>query len=214
MCALIVAVAMVSVGVTLAAGKPNFETNVVVIGEIKIGLIDEYYEIQPDYVSSEDSDKHYTEDNPPVFSPDTTVKKNISVENIGRYPCYVRLLVKRIWSKGSTDLSGYITIPYDEDNWYKGDDIDGFECYYYKNILGVGERAPDLCHNFKLGKFNVSQVGGTMGDIKVYAQGVQSDYTDIQTLANGTDAEIAASTGTIVKNPDGMIVKWNGLVFN
>ena len=203
MCALIVAVAMVSVGVTLAVEeeKPNFETNVVVIGEIKIDLIDEYYEQQSDYDPDPDGDKHYTENNPPVLSPKTTVNKKISVVNTGKFPCFVRLLIKKEWKVGEEDYSGLISLNYDQTNWYKGSDIDGYECYYYKNILPVGENgtAPPLCKTFTLGDFDPNKAGGTTGDIKVFAQAVQSDYTD---------------SATIVRDSNGMITKWNGLVFN
>lgn len=221
LCALIVAVAMVSVSVTLATGKPNFETNVVVIGNVKIDLIDEYYEKQPDFNPDdpEGTGKHYTKENPPVLNPKTTVNKNISVKNIGEFPCYVRLLIKREWKVGTQNYSGLIQLNIDETNWYKGSNVGDYECYYYKNILpakaGENSVAPSLCKTFYLGDFDPDEVAGTTGDIHVYAQAVQSDNVDIQQLTNDSAASIAASTGTIVKNSSGMIVKWDSnLVFD
>ena len=93
LCALIVAVAMVSIGVTLAyAPVTAYETNVVVLGNISIRLNDKYYSYinTPDDIEDEDTDPGdivydtdtetpYNEDDPPTFSPGQTVRKVVSV---------------------------------------------------------------------------------------------------------------------------------------
>lgn len=211
---------MVSVGVTLAATKyPGFETNVVVIGQIKIGLIDRYYEIQDNY-----STQHYSEANPPAFNPGDTVKKEIAVENTGKFDCYVRILLRREWQiNETTDFSNYITIiEKDTTKWYHGSNVyyDGveYECYYYRHILPAGETTPLLCEKFKLGDFDKTTAGTKTGKIIVLAQAVQSDYVDVGDLSQATTPEeiAEAESKTIVKNIDhGVlhIVKWNGLEF-
>ena len=205
LCALIVAVAMVSVGVTLAANnnKPNFETNVVVIGNIDIDLIDEYYEVQSDYDSDPDGEKHYDEDNPPSVLPETTVDKVISVKNVGTNPCYVRLLIRRVWNVNGSDLKDKITLNIHTADWTKGADINvggvAYECYYYNKILAAGERAHNLCDTFRLGTFDLDAVQDSTGQILVFAQAVQSDFVD---------------SSTIIKEGD-RITGWsNDLVFN
>jgi hypothetical protein len=93
-CALLVAVAMVSVGLTLALTTVDktYTTNVVTIGEVKIELIDNYYD-----TDMAANGQTYTKTNPPVFEPNKDVTKTIKVKNVGNYPCYVRLLVQKEW---------------------------------------------------------------------------------------------------------------------
>ena len=99
-CALLVVVAMVSVGVTLALTKvAPYTTNVVTIGEVKIELIDKYYDNEDKQTNKliAENGENYSETNPPVFLPNSDVKKTIQVQNVGKYPCYVRLLVRKQW---------------------------------------------------------------------------------------------------------------------
>jgi len=205
LCALIVAVAMVSVASTLALfdPQPNFETNIVVIGDIAIDINDEYYEEQPDY-DPDDPEKNYSKDNPPVFNPDVDVTKHVSVTNIGKNPCYVRLLMRKIWKDNNgKDISNLITYTINSEYWYRGEDftVDGvaYECYYYKDILPVGARAKNLIDEFHIGTFSLDEAAGSEGDIKVLAHGVQSE--------NIEPSETAGSP--IEKNSAGMITKWN-----
>ena len=224
MCALIVAVAMVSVGVTLAEGEPNFETNVVVIGEIEIELIDEYYEKQPGFDPDDTpgTGKHYTRENPPIVTPGEPVTKIISVKNTGKHDCYVRLLILKEWQVNGESYAGKIQLNHtaqQEAYWYQGAPVqvgtDWYDCYYYKDILPVGSRATqNLCDSFTLTGVTVDEVAGITGDIKVFAQAVQSDYVDIAELTNANEYQINNCSATIVKN-NGMIVKWkDSLIFN
>ena len=205
LCALIVAVAMVSVGSTFALfdPQPNFETNIVVIGDVAIELNDEYYEEQPDY-DPDDPEKNYNEDNPPEFSPDIDVTKYVSVTNIGNNPCYVRVLMRRIWKDNNDqDISDKISYTINSDFWYKGDDYEiggvEYECYYYKLPLAPGVRAENLIEKFHIGDFDSATAGGSTGDINVLAHAVQSENITPSTSADSP----------IVKNSAGMIIKWN-----
>ena len=64
-CALLVVVAMVSVGLTLALTTVDktYTTNVVTIGEVKIELIDNYYD-----TDMAANGQTYTKTNPPVLN--------------------------------------------------------------------------------------------------------------------------------------------------
>ena len=80
-CALIVAVAMISVGATLAVDEiSKSETNIVVFGNVNIELIDDF------------------PNKPPSVEPTGgNVPKTVSVKNIGTSNCYVRILVNKSW---------------------------------------------------------------------------------------------------------------------
>ncbi len=193
LCALIVAVALVSVGVTMAAfSAMTRETNVVTIGSIKIKLIDEYPE---EGVSG--------------VTPDQEVDKVVSVQNTGNQSCYVRLFIKKQWfdadgietSVVSTDLIQ----PQYKSGWVKGQcpsgsEYSGFECYYYQYELGKGATADSLFDTFKLGAdFDMERFANYEGHIVVKAEAVQSDYIDDE----------------LVKDASGNIIGWpTSLVFN
>lgn len=193
LCALIVAVALVSVGVTMAAfSAMTRETNVVTIGSIKIKLIDEYPE---EGVSG--------------VTPDEEVDKVVSVQNTGNQPCYVRLFIKKQWCNASgtatNEVSTDLIQPQYKSGWIKGEcpggsEYDGFECYYYQYELGKGATADSLFDTFKLGAdFDVDRFGSYQGHIIVKAEAVQSEYID--------DA--------LVKDTSGNIIGWpTSLVFN
>ena len=166
LCALIVAVAMVSIGVTLALDPITaFETNVVVIGNINIKLNDEY--VGNDM------------DTPPVFNPGQTVDKKVSVTNTGDNPCYVRVLVEKIWEDtDGRNISGYITLNVNKDYWYtKGETTtvggETYQIYYYKDIVpssGTEEQrtTKPLFEDFTIADYSseMEKVGGTNGSRK------------------------------------------------
>ena len=204
-CALIVAIAFVSVGVTMAIWSGSTrETNVVTIGNVRIELIDIY---------------EHGED--PVFIPknDATIDKTVSVKNIGNQKCYVRLLVKTGWYDENNNLDtsvakDFIEPVYDTTgNWVKVDPIDGWDVFYYQSILSPDETAVPLFEEFyflesytKGGttySFDLSHDGGKNGRISVQAQAVQSEYLG----QDGTDFGLKKTAGKITGWP-------NDLVFN
>ncbi len=247
LCALIVAVAMVSIGVTLAyAPVTAYETNVVVLGNISIRLNDKYYSYinTPDDIEDEDTDPGdivydtdaetpYNEDEPPTFSPGQTVRKVVSVTNTGDHPCYVRLLVRKIWEdKDNNDISDLIELNINKAYWYtegetytvtKNDEQREYVLYYYKDILDVGETTQPLIRNFTIKDYSKTsvyaggfdKVVGTKGDIQVMAQAVQSENVKC-TPPNlgGTIIQAKAPIGYYDEDPDIVYVqKWN-IVFD
>lgn len=209
-CALIVAVALVSVGVTLAIWSGSTrETNVVTIGNVRIELIDEY------------------EGGVPEFEPsnEVTISKKVSVKNIGNNKCYVRVLVAKGWydSDGNLDTSvskDFIDPVYDTTgHWVKGtpvDNYEGYDVYYYQEILDPGATAAKpLFEKFYFLKtigeegsgdevvFDTMTDGGKIGRITVLAQAVQSEYLGQE----GTDFGLKRTGGKITGWP-------NDLVFN
>lgn len=193
LCALIVAVALVSVGVTMAAfSAMTRETNVVTIGSIKIKLIDEYPDEGVDGVT-----------------PNQEVDKVVSVQNTGNQPCYVRLFIKKQWFNAygvaTTEISTDLIQPQYKSGWVKGQcpsgsEYSGFECYYYQYELGQGATADSLFDKFKLGaNFDVDRYGNYEGHIIVKAEAVQSEYIGSE----------------LVKDSTGNIIGWpTSLVFN
>lgn len=193
LCALIVAVALVSVGVTMAAfNVKTSETNVVTIGSVKIKLIDEY-----------------PEEGVGGVDPGETVDKKVSVENVGSKPCYVRVYVKKEWfdDKGAAtgEVSADLIHPQYKSGWVKGNcpsgaDYEGYDCYYYQQSLAPGQLASSLFDEFQLDDtFDVDKFGSYEGHIIVKAEAVQSDYID----------------GALVKDANGQIIGWpTSLVFN
>lgn len=242
-CALIVAVAGVSVGLTLALTTVDktYTTNVATIGEVKIELIDKYYDADGEVVGDGKGDmskngQEYTEDDPPVFGPDTTVHKTVKVKNIGKFPCYVRLLVYTEWvySGPHSDLPVPLTDKIEwtpSSKWIKGDKVkvDGklFTCYYYTEIIyPQSDDIPThkketeglftyldpedgLQENmFHIGNYDKTY-GGSTGHIIVTAQAVQSDYTEDE-LGDLNDYD---TKKTFVRDSQGHIVRWNDLIF-
>lgn len=195
LCALMVAVAMVSVGVTLAAWTTpaKNETNVITLGSVKIKLIDEY------------------ERNDSV-SPNVSVDKKVSVTNTGNSPCYVRILVKRSWKQPSGkpaadpdwilythQVGGTETDGYNNADWTKGADVTVdsvvYECYYYTSgdgKLAVGATTSTLFDHFKLvDTFDTAVYGNYEGAITVMAQAVQSDNFPKSDITDWSDITFA-----------------------
>lgn len=194
MLVLFAAIAMISVGVTLAANDlTGSATNVVVFGDIKIDLVDEY---------------EGNGGNPPEVNPGQTVDKLVSVKNVGDHDCYVRILVNKTWTaKDNTSIADLITLNINSAYWYTQDsaitqwDGDYYQIYYYKDILAPGVQAQPLFRNFTIADYSndIANVGKTSGHIKVMGQAVQSDYVSVGT---GSDA-------LIQKNTAGYIVNWS-----
>lgn len=206
--ALIVAVAIVTVGVTMAVWSGSTrETNVVTIGNVRIELIDIY-----DY------------DDVPIFSPsnENTIAKTVSVKNIGNTKCYVRVLVKKGWydkNGNEVDIAKeFIDPQYDTTGmWIKGTPVPNYseyDVYYYQDVLNPQTDASvplfeefffreSYTDNNTTYSFDIGQDGGMTGTIKVLAQAVQSEYLGL----DGSDFGL--------KKDNGKIVGWpNDLVFN
>lgn len=190
LCALMVAIACVGAGVTLAAWTAKTSaTNIVTLGKVDVELIDIYPEEGVDDVD-----------------PGDEVEKIVSAKNIGTEPCYVRIYVKKEWRapNGTATNSiptSYIMPQYNTTDWVKGESNNSdFECYYYQSILAPNQSANSLFESFVLDNaFDDSTYPLYKGNIIVKAEAVQS--------ANISD--------DLKRNSSDKIIGWpNGLVFS
>ncbi|MBQ4397888.1 MAG: hypothetical protein II828_10235 [Clostridia bacterium] len=180
LCALMVAVAMVSVGVTLAATKmfgSYRNTNVFTIGNVDIELIDEYTE--PASVKAGD-----------------IVQKKVAVKNTGTVPCFVRVYLKRSWDYGTKPDPGADKIvpevtggAYDDTSNFRwklginpyaddaGSAFKDFDCWYYQAPISVNAETKPLIQQFHLDPPDAGKpYNGITGSITVMAEAVQSEY--------------------------------------
>lgn len=194
LCALIAAVAVVSVGATWALVEMfGFQrtTNVFTIGNVDIELIDEY-ERQDD------------------IEPETQVDKKVAVKNTGTVPCYVRVYLQKGWTvpTGRTDPGADKIVPEislgqdysDNPKWVKGNNPYGsltdtadpmykykdYDCWYYQAPVSAGKETSALFTHFHLDKPDDGKSYGSMeGHINVMAEAVQykyiSEYVDKST---------------------------------
>ena len=183
MFALVVAVAMVSVGATLALRTTKlFETNVLTIGDVDIALKEDY--------KSEGA----------TLTPNnaTAIGKHVWVTNEGNLPCYVRVLVKKAWLDNTllkrqvTTFTDGLTLDmidpqFNTTDWVQGADVNGCMCFYYQKKLAVGGKTSNLMNEFYFletdanGKtFDLGTYGGYTGVIEVQAQAIQADYIEGQ----------------------------------
>lgn len=217
-CVLLVVIAAVSVKLTLALTTVEpYTTNVATIGEVKIALINVYNGITIDT----DGKQAALTANPPVFEPNTDVPKTVKVKNVGKFPCYVRLIVEKEWIYRS-GMSQYIMsdcISWQVNSkWVLETGIDGdfsyddYFCYYYTDILAPNEETDPLFkdNKFHIGNYDKTYGSQSNGHIYVQAQAVQSDNVPSDSFGDVGDL---TSTKTFVRNSEGKIVKWNGLYF-
>jgi len=244
-CALIVAVAAVSVGLTLALTTVDktYTTNVATIGEVKIELIDKYYDADGEVVGDGKGDmskngQEYTEDDPPVFGPDTTVHKTVKVKNTGKFPCYVRLLVKQEWEYTETsvdpathtasqvihDLSPFIEWT-PNSKWVKGDEVTAtvddepqtFRCYYYTDILPVNGTTDGLFTYYDTKDKKTYENMFHIGDYTI-SEGLKAGLAHITVMAQAvqsdyTSGDFGKTDEYTFQTENGKVVKWNGLIF-
>lgn len=225
--ALLLAVGLVSIGVTLAAQQGSSNgTNIVTIGQVKIELHEdssrpskvetvsaEQQEEMPDDETGDESGAD------PEVETGQTYKKEVSVKNIGNYSCYVRILVKKEWyepygdklDKTKTDKEqgskGIIVLNLpNPDDWTKGANVNGYECYYYNYELDKEKETSLLFDTFTMAEFDAAY-NGYYGHIRILAEAVQSEY--VTTMGSNP-------TVTIQQTDSGQkITAWSrDLVFN
>lgn len=173
-------VGMITIGTTYAIFFAKISTtNVITIGNIDIELIDVY--TRPDSVA-----------------PGETVSKIVSAKNVGDNDAYVRIKLKKTWTKDNKvleDLSTddiQINFPNPQD-WIDGGD--GY--YYYQKPLAPGETAPDLLDSFKLSlNYTDKGIEDLEGNIIVSAEAIQS------------------KNFTPTVNDNGMITGWGDVVIS
>ena len=69
-------------------------------------------------------------------------------------------------------LLSQIKPDYETDKWYRGSDVDGYECWYYKEIVAPNESADPLFRTFKLEWDDAEPVANQnyIGGIEVFAE--------------------------------------------
>lgn len=92
---------------------------------------------------------------------------NISIENIGRSDCYIRVRLIPQWSDQSLSVSN-LNININDADWTE---MEGF--YYYKYSLESNGKTTNLINNLDIGELTPEYEGETL-TIKVVAEGVQS----------------------------------------
>ncbi len=168
--ATLVLVAVLSVGVTLAAFKASVETiNTLTFGNVHVDLIDVYTKPEKGVV------------------PGQTVEKIVSAKNTGSNTQYVRLRLTKSWWEGGQerrDLDpSYIELNFvNPDKWVLGED--GY--YYYQLPLTAGQTAENLIESFSLPKnWDMEGYTGLDGHIDAFAEAVQYENFKPQLNAQG-----------------------------
>lgn len=163
-------VAVLSVGVTLAAFKASVETiNTLTFGNVHVDLIDVYTKPEKGVV------------------PGQTVEKIVSAKNTGSNTQYVRLRLTKSWWEGGQerrDLDpSYIELNFvNPDKWVLGED--GY--YYYQLPLTAGQTAENLIESFSLPKnWDMEGYTGLDGHIDAFAEAVQYENFKPQLNAQG-----------------------------
>lgn len=162
-------VGMITVGTTYAIFFAKVSTtNVITIGNIDVELIDIY--TRPDSVA-----------------PGESVSKIVSAKNVGDNDAYVRIKLKKTWTKDNKVLENLstddieINFPNPQD-WVDGGD--GY--YYYQKPLAPGETASDLLDSFKLSlSYTDKGIDDLEGNIIVSAEAIQSKNFDPTVNENG-----------------------------
>ena len=183
-----------SVGITFAyaSSQQNTATNVVTVGKVSIELINE---------------DEVAEGN--VISAGKDVKKKVQVKNIGTYPAYVRIKIKKEWTSASegfdvSKLSTKAIVANCKSDWVEGEGEDSsYIYYYYQNVLAAGDTV-EFMNSYRisnekmelLADYHKSSIS-LSGKISVQAEAVQSDYFD----------------EGLKKDEDGNIVGWKEISF-
>lgn len=164
-----------SVGITYAyaSSQQNTATNVVTVGKVSIELINE---------------DEVAEGN--VISAGKDVKKKVQVKNIGTYPAYVRIKIKKEWTSASegfdvSKLSTKAIVANCKSDWVEGEGEDSsYIYYYYQNILPANATVDFMDSYYVSGEkmevladYHESSIS-LSGKISVQAEAVQSDYFD------------------------------------
>lgn len=178
----------------------NTATNVVTIGHVEIALHNE--------------DDEAVNNGSRKILPGDTIGKKVTVENIGDYATYIRVKVKKEWV-GAIGLSGEEICIHPVEGWTKGTALeaeDGFEYYYYKNIVGSGDSVIFM-ENYTLDanlftNEDMVKNQNAKGKITIDAEAVQADYYS-PTYVNGNVVawpNIAFGEGYVNQVPNQTVV--------
>lgn len=170
-----------AIGITIAYAAnnaTNTATNVVTIGNVKIALHNQ----DDEEVNLYSKDPNFNHRN---IMPGEQIEKFVSVENVGDYPAYIRMKVKREWlhndSEPEFQFKAEAIEPSVEDGWSigKAEDSD-YVYYYYQKVVTPSDVIPfmkSFCvSSGAIKQDNIDKNPNAEGKITVVAEAVQSDY--------------------------------------
>lgn len=126
-------------------GSSSTATNVVTIGKVAVEL----------KMDKENAGK--------IVPGQTEISNVVTVGNIGEYPAYIRMFVKKYWkiTKDGQELTkeqidnAYPNLSVNaieiqlKDKWTKGNaspSYQGYDCYYYNEVVGTNQKEADAIH--------------------------------------------------------------------
>lgn len=187
--------------------ETNTATNTVTVGKVDVELA----------MSTHDAG---------VITPGA-ISNTVTVENVGDYPAYIRMFVKKYWQiteKNAMLTSEQIVTKYPElsvdaidiklkDGWTKGASSSsylGYECYYYNQVVDTGKKGVDaICfsdsyelHEGDAGITNELLLKFTKNEAKVYG------YYSV--IVEAIQADTCIPEHSTVDGKD-MITSWNDI---
>lgn len=189
----------------------NTATNVVTVGNVDVTLT----------MESDNAGK--------IVPGETAIDNKVIVGNIGAYPAYIRVFVKKYWkiTKDGTELSeeqitqdypklsaNAIDIQLSNDKWTKGtasDSYPGYDCYYYNEVVDISKRDVDAIHfsdSYKVITEQTAGDGGITNDLleKFVNDGV-SVYGNYSVIVEAIQADAFTPDTTEVHGQD-RITNW------
>lgn len=170
-----------AIGITIAYAANNAintATNVVTIGNVKIALHNQ----DDEEVNLYSKDPNVNHRN---IMPGEQIEKYVSVENVGDYPAYIRMKVKREWlhndSEPEFQLKAEAIEPSVEDGWHIGAAEDSDYVYYYYQKVVTPSAVIPFMKSFCVSagaivQDNIDKNPNAEGKITVVAEAVQADY--------------------------------------
>ena len=164
-----------------------------------------------------------------VIAPDDKINNMVAVKNVGDYPAYIRMFVKKHWeiSEGGVKLTQeaiatkYPKLSVDaiaiqlKDGWTKGTSSlldSGYECYYYNEVVADARTrtvdAIQFSDSYQLKTEQTTGDGGITNELLV-------NFTKNGAKVNGyyevIVEAIQADTCIPVKNGENKIINWNNM---
>lgn len=180
-------------------------TNTVTVGKVKVELA------------------MATHDAGTIIPGETAISNTVTVKNVGDYPAYIRMFVKKYWEIKEKNVTltpeqianKYAELSVDaidiqlEDGWNKGENSSsypGYECYYFNNVVTVTENAICFSDSYQLKAEEIKGDGGITNELllKFTKNGAKVDgYYSVIVEA------IQADTCIPMRDSENRITNWN-----
>lgn len=113
---------------------------------------------------------------------ETAISNIVTVENVGDYPAYIRMFVKKYWKITENNsvltpeqiANKYADLSVDaidiqlKDGWNKGENVSaypGYECYYFNEVVNVSESAICFSDSYQLKVEKTKGDGGITNEL-------------------------------------------------